>query len=124
MNFSTAVGRLRIVGFFEGTSAVLLFCVAMPWKYLIDEPTGQHVVSAVGTAHGLLWTLYIAAALNAAIARKWDFGRLVIAGLASIPPFATFVFDRSLRREQREMNGAALDPGGIAEISRRSQTAG
>ena len=105
MNLRTALGRLRIVGFVEGTSAVLLFCVAMPWKYLIDEPTGKPVVYAVGMAHGILWTIYIAAVLNAAIARRWAIDRLFIAGLASIPPFATFVFDRSLRNEQRTIAG-------------------
>jgi integral membrane protein len=102
LNFRTALARLRLIGFIEGTSAVLLFCVAMPWKYLIDEPTGKHVVYAVGMTHGILWTLYIAAVLNAAIVRKWGIGRVVVAGLASIPPFATFIFDRSLRREQRD----------------------
>jgi integral membrane protein len=101
LNFRTALARLRLIGFIEGTSAVL-FCVAMPWKYLIDEPTGKHVVYAVGMTHGILWTLYIAAVLNAAIVRKWGIGRVVVAGLASIPPFATFIFDRSLRREQRD----------------------
>jgi len=101
LNFSTALGRLRLIGLIEGTSAVLLFCVAMPWKYLIDEPTGKHVVYAVGMTHGILWTLYIAAMLNTAVARKWGIGRIVLAGLASIPPFATFLFDRSLRKEQR-----------------------
>jgi integral membrane protein len=108
LNFSTALARLRLIGFVEGTSAVLLFCVAMPWKYLIDEPTGKQVVYVVGMAHGILWTIYIAAVLNATIARKWGVGRLVIAGLASIPPFATFIFDRSLRQEQRaSTEGAA-----------------
>ena len=105
MNFSTALGRLRIIGFIEGTSAVLLFCVAMPWKYLVDEPTGKHFVYAVGMTHGILWTLYIAAVLNTAIVLRWSIDRLVIAGLASIPPFATFIFDRSLRREQRIIAG-------------------
>ena len=100
MNFSTALGRLRIIGLVEGISAVLLFCVAMPWKYLIDEPTGKPVVTAVGTAHGLLWTLYIAAVLNARFVRRWGIGRAFLAALVSIPPFGTFIFDRSLKREQ------------------------
>ena len=100
MNFSTALGRLRIIGLIEGTSAVLLFCVAMPWKYLIDEPTGKPVVTAVGSVHGFLWMVYLLAVLNAWIAQKWGLGRVFVAGIVSIPPFATFLFDRSLKREQ------------------------
>ncbi len=109
MNFSTALARLRLIGFIEGISALLLFCVAMPWKYLIDLPSGTPVVTAVGTAHGLLWTVYIVAVLNAWIVQKWGVGRFLIAGLASIPPFATFIFDRSLKREQSR-NRVGLNP--------------
>ncbi len=111
MNFSTALGRLRTIGFIEGVSAWLLFFVAMPWKHLVDPelslrdsahvPLGQQVVHYVGMAHGILWTVYMLAVLNAWIARRWGIGRVVVAALVSIPPLATFVFDRSLRREQR-----------------------
>jgi len=111
LNFSTALGRLRTIGFIEGVSAWLLFFVAMPWKHLVDPeltlrdsahvPVGQHVVHYVGMAHGILWSVYMLAVLNTWIARRWGIGRAVVAGLASIPPFGTFLFDRSLRREQR-----------------------
>jgi len=102
LNFGTPLARLRLIGFVEGISAVLLFGVAMPWKYLIDEPTGKPVVFGVGLAHGILWTVYMLALLNAWVVRKWGLGRAFVAALASIPPFGTFVFDRSLRREQVE----------------------
>ena len=110
MNFSTSLGRLRIIGFFEGVSAWLLFFVAMPWKHLVDPelslrneshvPVGQHVVHYVGMAHGILWSLYMLAVLNTWIACRWGLGRVFVASLVSIPPFGTFIFDRSLRREQ------------------------
>ena len=100
MNLRTALARLRLIGFIEGISALLLFCVAMPWKYLIDLQSGTPVVTAIGTAHGILWTVYIVAVLNAWIVQKWGIGRVLIAGLASIPPFATFIFDLSLQQEQ------------------------
>jgi integral membrane protein len=109
LNFRTALARLRLVGFIEGISALLLFCVAMPWKYLVDFQSGTPVVTAVGTAHGFLWTVYIAAVLNAWIVQKWGIGRVLIAGLASIPPFATFIFDRSLKQEQDR--NRVLNPG-------------
>lgn len=110
MNFRSALARLRLIGFIEGISALLLFCVAMPWKYLVDLQSGTPVVTAVGTAHGLLWTVYLAAVLNAWVVQKWGLGRVLIAGLASIPPFATFIFDLSLQQEQVR-NRVDLNPG-------------
>lgn len=100
MNFYTALGRLRIIGVIEGISAILLFCVAMPWKYLIDEPTGKPVVTVVGMAHGILWMAYCLAVLNAGIVQCWGILRFLIAGIASLPPFGTIVFDGTLKREQ------------------------
>ena len=103
MNFSTALGRLRIIGLIEGISAVLLFCVAMPWKRL-DAPTGAPVQYAVGMAHGILWMLYVIALVNTWRARRWGLGRVFIAGAVSIPPFGTLIFDRWLKREQDAAN--------------------
>lgn len=108
MNFSTALGRLRIIGLIEGISAVLLFCVAMPWKRL-DEPTGAPVQYAVGMAHGILWMVYMIAVLFAWRARRWGLGRAFVAGAVSIPPFGTLIFDRWLKREQDEIRPMASD---------------
>ncbi len=109
MNFSTALGRLRIIGLIEGVSAWLLFFVAMPWKYAIHEPTGKHVVYFVGMAHGLLWMIYMVSMLNAWFVQKWGIGRAFIAAFVSIPPFGTFIFDRWLKREQDEIRPIASD---------------
>ena len=97
MNFRTALARLRLIGLVEGTSCVLLFFGAMPLKYLAGQ---SWVVTVVGSIHGGLFIMYCLAVVNAWKSQKWSVGRAVLAGLVSIPPFATFVFDRSLKREQ------------------------
>ena len=96
MNFSTPLSRLRLIALIEGTSCVLLFFVAMPLKYLAGQ---DWAVTVVGSAHGALWVTYMLAVVNAWRARKWPADRVIVAGLVSIPPIATFIFDRSLRRE-------------------------
>lgn len=96
------IGRLRIIGLVEGVSTLLLFFVAMPLKYLASRP---EPVRVVGTIHGGLWVLFIAAAVHVAVIRKWSPGRAAVAFVASVLPFGTFVFDRSLRREQLEAEG-------------------
>ncbi len=102
MHFRTALGRLRLIGLIEGTSAVLLFFVAMPLKHLAKQ---DWAVTVVGSVHGGLWVLYCLAVLNVWVVRKWSVGRAVVAGLVSLPPIATFLFDRSLKREQERSEG-------------------
>lgn len=87
----TTLGRFRFIGWLEGASYVLLLFVAVPMKYKmgIREP-----VSYVGSAHGLLFLLYVMAALHAWGSLGWSLGRLGLAGLASIVPFGPFLFDR------------------------------
>jgi integral membrane protein len=98
MHVRTALGRLRLIGFAEGVSWILLLG-AMAYRYFTGVHTGVRVT---GSIHGGLFLLYCGAVVNAWVVRKWPFGRAVVAGLVALPPFATFVFDRSLKREQDE----------------------
>lgn len=99
------VGRVRGVGLIEGTSALVLFFVAMPLKYLSGMPdVGKTAVLWVGSIHGGLFLAYAAVAF-------WAWGRghlssklLGYAAVASVVPFGPFVLDRKLK--------AAEDAGG------------
>lgn len=88
--------QLRAVALMEGVSFVLLLFVAMPLKYLAGLPLAVRIV---GSAHGLLFLLFMVALFRAATERRWPLQRSVLAFVSSIVPFATFAFDRSLRRE-------------------------
>lgn len=92
----TPLGRLRLIGLIEGISYLLLLGIAMPLKYLAGIP---EVVKVVGWAHGVLFVLYILAVLHVWVVRRWSLGRAVLAFAASLLPFGTFLFDKSLRRE-------------------------
>jgi integral membrane protein len=93
---NTPIGRLRVVGFIEGVSFILLLGVCMPLKYLANWP---EPVRYVGWAHGVLFVLYVIAVFQAAFDRRWKLGRFLLAGIVSLIPFGTFWFDRSLARE-------------------------
>lgn len=97
MNFSTPLARLRLIGLIEGTSCILLFFVAMPLKHFGGRPDA---VLYVGSVHGGLWVLYMLAVVNVVWSRSWPAERTAAAVASSIPPFATFIFDRALKREQ------------------------
>ncbi|HCV9476988.1 TPA: DUF3817 domain-containing protein [Staphylococcus aureus] len=49
---SAALKSLTIIGYLEGTSFLLLLCIAMPLKYMLDIPEG---VKYIGMAHGILF---------------------------------------------------------------------
>jgi integral membrane protein len=91
-----ALRHLRIVAFLEGASFLILLFVAMPLKYLAGMPLAVRIA---GTTHGLLFLAFVAALYRAADECGWPFRRSLAAFVASIVPFGTFVFDRSLREE-------------------------
>lgn len=95
------LGRLRVVGFVEGVSYLVLLGIAMPMKYLAGLPLA---VRYTGWAHGILFILYIAAVVLAAFAHRWPVGRAVKALVASLIPFGTFVLEREWRQEHEAAN--------------------
>jgi len=99
------LGRLRMAGWWEGISFLLLLGVAMPLKYLAGLP---EAVRVVGMAHGILFILYVGVALQTALALRWSWSRtawILLAGLLPAGPF--FVEARVLRPADR----AAFAPG-------------
>lgn len=91
MNFSTALGRVRILGLIEGWSFVLLMFVAMPLKYLAGQP---QAVSIVGMAHGILFLALCAAALQAQVNEDgWPLQRTAIIIIGALLPFGPFVVE-------------------------------
>jgi integral membrane protein len=93
MNLSSTLGRLRLVGFLEGVSFLLLVGVAMPLKYMAGDP---RAVRIVGMAHGILFLAYVAVILQAHLEYRWPAKRSGLLLLASLLPFGPFVADRKL----------------------------
>jgi integral membrane protein len=88
--------QLRLVALAEGASFLALLFIGMPLKYLAGLPLAVRIL---GSVHGVLFLLFVAALYRAASERGWPLRRSLAAFTASIVPFGTFVFDRSLRRE-------------------------
>ncbi len=98
---NTVIRRLRVIGFIEGTSMLVLLFIAMPLKYFADSPLA---VKYVGWVHGILFMLFMAAAFHAFLHYKWPFKRLVYAFIAAFLPFGTFVWDRWLKRQEEAVS--------------------
>ncbi|TAH42562.1 MAG: DUF3817 domain-containing protein [Bacteroidetes bacterium] len=92
----TPLGRFRMIALMEGVSFILLL-MAMPLKYLYGHP---EYVKVIGWIHGLLFILYVLALVNVKMSNGWSILKSVIAFLASLLPFGTFILDISLRKEE------------------------
>jgi integral membrane protein len=88
--------QFRTVALLEGASFLFLLFIAMPLKYAAGMPLPTRVA---GSVHGLLFVLFIIALIRVSSEHRWPMRRALTAFGASIVPFGTFVFDRSLRRE-------------------------
>ncbi len=85
--------QLRIIGCLEGISYLVLLFVAMPLKYFANWPDA---VKHVGMAHGVLFVAFAMWVLMVGVTYRWPIHRYGQAALASVLPFGTFVFDRTL----------------------------
>lgn len=90
--FTSSLGRLRLLSYAEGTSLILLICIAVPLKHYGNNPTA---VKLLGPLHGALFVLFVMNAVAVGIERRWAFrqftGKLL---LACFIPFGTFYMDK------------------------------
>lgn len=73
----------RIIAYAEVVSYLLLLFIAVPLKYLADNPMGVRIL---GPIHGVLFMLYILVVFRRSAAEGWPFRRTAWALFASILP--------------------------------------
>jgi integral membrane protein len=96
MGKSKQIKQFRWISLAEGTSFLVLLLIAMPLKYLADQPL---MVKYTGWLHGLLFVLYVFQLIYLGIELKWSFKRLVTYFIAAFLPFAPFYVERQLKKE-------------------------
>ena len=92
--------RFRMIGIAEGISFLILLLVAMPLKYFFYIP---EAVKIFGWVHGALFICFIYFAFEVMGAFKKNMVWFVKAFAAAIIPFGTFIFDRQLKKEEKEL---------------------
>ena len=85
----------RLVAFLEGLSYILLIFIAVPIKYLLDDPT---YVKLLGMPHGILFVGYIIFAVIGKNKFKCSYVEFFIISVASLVPFGTFYVDKKYLR--------------------------
>lgn len=90
----TTITALRRLCLIEGLSLLLLLGVAMPLKYLADQPLA---VRYVGLVHGLLWLALVVLLVVVAWRLRWSLGRSAAVFVSSLLPFGFLVMDHRMR---------------------------
>lgn len=97
-----ALRVLYVIGLAEGTSFLVLLLIAMPLKYLANQP---EAVRIVGGIHGGLFLLYVALVLLCAVLSRWKLTRAFLGFVSSVVPLGPFFFDASVKREIKSLEG-------------------
>lgn len=100
MNIKT----LRWVGLLEGISFLLLLFIAMPMKYIWDNPI---LVKYVGMGHGVLFILFLLVLFVVCEKQKWSIQIFILGLIASILPFGPFVFDKKIKQLEQEKSATS-----------------
>ncbi|MCU0424508.1 MAG: DUF3817 domain-containing protein [Candidatus Kapabacteria bacterium] len=103
-SLKTQLGRLRIIGYAEGVSFLVLLFIAMPIKYIGGNP---QPVRVTGMIHGLLFVLYVLQVIQAKIEYEWSIKTLMLGLLASVLPFGPFIADAKIFREAASASSSA-----------------
>jgi integral membrane protein len=91
-----ALKRYRVIAYVVGVMLLVLVFVAMPLKYLGDDPSA---VDVVGPLHGFLYVIYLLGAFDLARRVRWSLGRMVMVALAGTIPFLSFYAERKVSHE-------------------------
>lgn len=90
--------RFRLVATLEAVSWAGLL-IGMFFKYVVVE--NEIGVKIFGPIHGAVFVAYLVAAVLAWRPQRWSLGVLVLALVASVPPFFSLLFERWATRTGR-----------------------
>jgi integral membrane protein len=90
----TNIGRLRIIGYLEGISLLVLIFIAVPMKYYFSNPSLSKII---GPIHGAIFLLFLFNALSVGVEQNWKFKtttwKIIV---ACFIPFGTFYIDAKI----------------------------
>lgn len=104
----SSVRTFRWVSGLEGASLLLLVCVAMPLKHLLDMPLA---VRLIGSLHGILFLAFLVCLLRTVLEERWPLRRAGKLLFLSMLPGGAFAIDRTLRDVQSSPPRPSPRPG-------------
>ncbi|WP_320033600.1 DUF3817 domain-containing protein [Halarcobacter sp.] len=92
--FSNALSRFRLISAIEGLSYLILVFVAMPIKYIGENP---YPVKVFGMIHGVLFIIFMISLFEAKIKEKWNTGLMFQLFVLSLIPFGAFLIEKRVK---------------------------
>jgi integral membrane protein len=97
-NLAGTLARYRVMAIVTGIGLVILTFVGIPLQIWADN---DKVVAIVGTAHGYLYLVYLAATADLGLRLRWPLWRMVLIAIAGTVPFCSFIAERKVTRRIR-----------------------
>jgi integral membrane protein len=108
---STPLGRYRVLAYIVGVGLATLVFVGMPLQYWAHSPA---VAKYVGTAHGLLYIVYLLACIDLGARYRFGWKRLLALVSAGFVPFVSFVAERKTTAFVRSRDRASAERATVA----------
>jgi integral membrane protein len=89
----------RLAAFAEAAGWTLLISGILISKYLM--PGNNIAVQLAGHTHGIFFLTYIVAVIGLYPSQSWSRRRTIIAGLASVPPYGSLIFEQWAAHQRR-----------------------
>lgn len=88
--------RFRAISAIEGLSFLLLVFIAMPIKYIGENP---YPVKILGMMHGVLFIIFMISLFETKIRKSWDTGMVFQLFVLSLIPFGAFFIERKVKSQ-------------------------
>ncbi len=93
--FKTALHRFRIISYIEGLSYLILLFIAMPIKYIGENP---YPVKIVGMTHGILFILFMIFLFESLRRYSWENRFSIKLFVYSLVPFGSFIIEKKIKK--------------------------
>jgi integral membrane protein len=97
-----AWGIFRIAAFAEAAGWTLLILGILIKQFII--PSSDVPIKLAGRVHGTLFLLYIFVVVVFYPSQNWSKKRTVVAGLASVPPYGSLMFEQWAAYKRQRMH--------------------
>lgn len=92
--FTDTLKRFRLVSYIEGLSYLVLVFIAMPIKYLGENP---YPVKIAGMTHGVLFILFVLFLVDSIRKYNWDKNFSSKIFIYSLIPFGSFIIEKKVK---------------------------
>ena len=87
--------RFRLISYIEGISYLILVFIAMPLKYLADNP---YFVKIIGMGHGVLFIIFVLFLLDVSRKLSWKNIFSLKIFIYSLIPFGMFLIEKEIKK--------------------------